>query len=493
MAVAPVSAGCRQIGAKGWNVMTDRVQQLSRALTPRLRALGHANPNAATLYALLHTAYLASLRTEEGRFVKTSLTFANPQNPHSPPPRTRAHYARFSKIGHPQALTPSNLTKLARAVDQWSGSIAVWGTTPTSLVAWGIVDQLVGTNVRLHREGASGFASPGILTIMVDGVADLSVYHGDIFLGGMRADSLIRRQNDAFHAKALKERIVPHLSPIAAAIAKSLDDESKTDEMLETYFELWSNTVARLCIGLRRLGTGGALLITPSPASAILKMSVPFGYRRLGESLPLEVLDQSYHSTLQAKHFALIELPNLPMDLSLDLSFAQEDLLDRRLEVSGATKLVTSLAAVDGLVLMTPELYVRGFGVKIGSGGTVGTVYDGAAFLRHGTRARTVDVSRFGTRHTSMLRYCRLDPRAVGVVISQDGAVRMMMVVKRSLTFWDNVKLLGDTSFSKAAVEAERHYRRQRASFADSLQFGYTKMPKSLSGLMRKARRVKHR
>jgi hypothetical protein len=58
--------------------MTDRVQQLTQALKPRLRAFGYSNPTEATLYALLQSAYLASLRTEEGRFVKASLTYADP-------------------------------------------------------------------------------------------------------------------------------------------------------------------------------------------------------------------------------------------------------------------------------------------------------------------------------------------------------------------------------------------------------------------------------
>ncbi len=469
--------------------MADRVQQLAQALIPRLRAFGHANPTAATLYALLQSVYLASLRTEEGRFVKASLTYADPQNPHgSLPPRIRANYPRFSRLGRPQSLTPSYLTKLARAIDQWSGSIAVWGTTPTSLVAWGIVDQFVGANVRLHREGSGGFRQPGILTIMVNGVADLSVYHRDVFLGGLRADLLIQHQSDAFHSTALKQRIVPHLSPLATAIANALDDGSSSRDILEAYFESWSNTIARLCIGLRRLGTGGALLITPAPFLAALNVSNPFEYRRLGESLPLQVLDERYYYDLQDKHIALMPSTILPMDLSIDLSFADEDQADRQLEVSGATKLVTSLAAVDGLVLMTPELYVRGFGVKIGPGGTIGAVYEGPAFMRRGAKARTVDVSRLGTRHTSMLRYCRQDSRAVGVVISQDGAVRIIMAFKRSLTLWDNVKLLGDISFSKAAVESERKFLKQRASKAYRASFGFTQMPKSVSALLRKRR-----
>lgn len=76
-------------------------------------------------------------------------------------------------------------------------------------------------------------------------------------------------------------------------------------------------------------------------------------------------------------------------------------------------KLVASLAAVDGLVLMTPELSVAGFGVKIGSTPDVKVVYDGAGFSSRGTHARKIDPAQFGTRHGSMLRYCAQDPKAL--------------------------------------------------------------------------------
>ena len=55
---------------------------------------------------------------------------------------------------------------------------------------------------------------------------------------------------------------------------------------------------------------------------------------------------------------------------------------------------------------MTPTFSVTGFGVKIGSASNVRTVYDGATFSRRGTRARKIDLSQFGTRHGSMIRYC---------------------------------------------------------------------------------------
>jgi len=467
--------------------MLDLINKLARVVAPRIRAFGYTHPTVTTLEALLRTAYLSSLHTEEGRFIRSSLTYANPRNPHGTlPPVVRAYYPRFSRFARFRSLTPTHLTKLGRAVDEWSGSIAVWGTTPTALFAWGVVDQLDHTNARLHRVTETGFSHPGILTIVVGGVADLSVYHEDVFLGALRADSLITHQSDAFHSNALRLRLAPYLAPIATAIATRLGDARDSASILAEYFGAWSDTIARLCIGLRRIGTGGAFLITPSPQLSSLSISTPFRFRRLGESVALRLLDRRYLYMLENQRNGFLDADTLPMSLSVDLSFAEGDLEDRDLEVSGAAKLVTSLAAVDGLVLMSPELFVRGFGVKIGPGRPVATVYDGSEFIKRGARASTIDISRFGTRHASMLRYCRDDPKSVGVVISQDGAVRITMAFRRSVILWDNVKLLGHDSFSQSAVRSERELLSQWAAMQYRSRRGFSPMPKTLSALLRR-------
>ena len=118
----------------------------------------------------------------------------------------------------------------------------------------------------------------------------------------------------------------------------------------------------------------------------------------------------------------------------LEVRLAEADAMDRESELTGCIKTVASFAAIDGLVLLSPRLEVSGFGVKIAGGPRVATVYHGPAFSKRGTAAPQVDLSSFGTRHRSMLSYCRCDPKALGIVVSQDGDVRLVMSQKRSLT-----------------------------------------------------------
>jgi hypothetical protein len=469
--------------------MPDLVDQLAHETASRIRKLGFDEPNYRQIHTLLELAYLGTLRSEEGRLVKGSLTFANPKRPDVYPPLLRrADYPAFTKFESPEILTVQTLVKLARAIDRWSGSIAVYATRQNEIVAWGVVDQLVQQNVLLHRESDSGFANPGLLTVTMDGIGDISVYHGNLFLGGVKAQALITRENDALESKMVFEYAVGALAPFAEAIARVFDEDEEEVDIWSGLVRMWVTSIARLCIGLRQRGTGGAFLLTEKPIKRMLQVSHAFTYPRLRDSSVLRVLDERYSSKVgRAESVFTTKADPVPAELVIEVSLAETDAEDREEEINGAVKLVASLAAVDGLVLMTPALSVAGFGVKIGSAPNVATVYDGFDFSHRGTRARKIDPSQFGTRHGSMLRYCAQDRRALGIVVSQDGYVRLIMTFRNSLILWDNLKLLNHRDFSQQAVLVEKRWRAARGRNRTPPRLGYTDTPKTIGRLMKTA------
>lgn len=464
--------------------MANLLDSLTRIVASKLRVLGFASPRAEVISALLNQAYLASLRTEEGRFVRGSLTFADPRKPDMDPPITRrADYPGFTAFSRPMPLTPELLAKLCRAVDQWSGSIAVYGKTASDLVAWGVVDQIVHTNVRRNRESIKGSATnPGLLTVIVDAAGALSVYHGDLFLAGLRQDQLITRESPVLRSDILTPHIASALTPVAVRIASALGAEFEPRCVLAALCYEWSRTLERLCIGLRRLGTGGAFLISPRPFDRFLDITYRFPYQRLGSALILGVLDDFHRERTKQQVFEEQSDP-IPAKSLRDFWYAEADSQDRDFELTGAVRLVTSLASMDGVVLLAPSLQVLGFGVKIKSTPSVGRVYDGGDLAQRGARAKTIDQSRFGTRHSSILRYCRAASRAFGVVVSQDGQVRLVMTLRRKLMLWNNVQLLDyEHDVRRYALESRRGgaYRSRHRKEAG---LGYSPMPKTLEQL----------
>ncbi len=465
--------------------MTGPFEQFIRKVGSKLRELGYSSPTLSALGALLRTAYLATLRTEEGRFVRASLTFADPDTPVPDPPIIcRADYPVFTAFERSVPLTVEGVVKLSRAIDSWSGSIAVHGKTKSTLVAWGVVDQIVHRNVHLYRERLGGFSHPGVLTVAMDGVGALSAYHGDLFLAALRQDIVVLREEDVLRSTAIANRILPFLKPIAARIRAAVNPSQVASSIEAELFNEWSTTVARICIGLRRAGTGGALLISPRPRRRLLDVSHVLPYSRLGHAVVLRVLDVQHLGVTMNALLSAAQARSIPTSLVYTQRFADADATDRQDELTGAVRIATSLASVDGLVLLTPLLEVLGFGVKIRTEQPIGPVYAGPDFVQRGAAATRVDLSRFGTRHTSMLQYCRADPGAIGVVVSQDGQVRLVLSLGRSLTLWENVQLLRYSSDLRRYARNEQRGRESRRRSRIRRRFGYTEMPKSFHDLM---------
>ncbi|HEY5912799.1 MAG TPA: hypothetical protein VJA21_19560 [Verrucomicrobiae bacterium] len=463
--------------------MNDRLNRLSRHVCSKLRTLGFSSPREAVVNSLLKAALFASLKTEEGRFLRGSLTFADPKNPDIDiPPCRRADYPSFTPLGHRMPLHTGALAKLFRAVDRWSGSIAVYGTPGKKLFVWEVVDQLVQHNVHLNRESPTGFAAPGVITVNIEGIADISVYHGILFLGRVTQDTLSTTESDALSSEIVAERVIPELEPVADRIALALNSEEFEGDVRPRLLEAWRSTVSRICIGLRRLGIGGSLLITPRPLRENLEVVHPFRYTRMGDSTALSVLDELYHEGTQWSK------PGFPQEASpeyaAELGWAQADAEDRASELTAAIKLVTSLATADGLVLMDRLLRVRGFGVKITIGTRLPPIYDGQDFSHRGTGARKIDASQFGTRHGSMLRYCHADPEAIGVVISQDGHVRVISSSGSRLLLWQNVRLLSHDQGVAAYARQMRGWRKALIRNPVPRTLGFTAVPKTMRALL---------
>ena len=462
--------------------MPPRLHELSQKVHKKLCKLGFTSIPKSIVTQLIETAYYASLRTEEGSFIRGSLTYADPESPDINPPITRRlDYPSFTRFGRREPLTVETVVKLSRAIDNWSGAITVYRVLPKGLVVWGIVDQRVHENVGIHREALKGFRNPGLFTVTMEGVGHLIVTQGSLFLCEMKQGSIIDRQTDVLVPEVLGPWINPSFVEVAEYIARIIPET----EVAEALFDEWANAVARICIGLRRSGTGGSLLLTPSPLLSLLEIVHPLPYKRLYEAIVLKVLDEAYLDEIHERlEKATESKKDVASVLVLEDELAESDADDRNDELTGAIKIVSSIASADGAVLMSPTLAVHGFGVKIRSDRSICTVYDGMGFLSRGTRAKKINVTNFGMRHASMIRYCRADKYAVGIVVSQDGQVRIICTKRGSLLLWPNVKLLDFRDDLGNYKREERLSRSWRQKHWDEAGVGYTPMPKSIQALI---------
>jgi hypothetical protein len=141
-------------------------------------------------------------------------------------------------------------------------------------------------------------------------------------------------------------------------------------------------------------------------------------------------------------HYLEEEKKFMPIGLYRDEAVADGERDDHEDELTGSVRFISSMSCVDGLILASPDLAIRGFGVEIRTKNEPPSVYLSPSPNAPEKRLRKIDPSHFGTRHRTMMRYCFAHPGSVGFVISQDGDIRAITRVKERLVIWENLKVL---------------------------------------------------
>jgi hypothetical protein len=225
--------------------------------------------------------------------------------------------------------------------------------------------------------------------------------------------------------------------------AKQIANELKLAEDIDrekVLQEKWTRSLCRILYRIRGFGNGGALLITPDNEFAELDRHYQVTYYRLRESLRHWA---ARFIRLEAARKAVNEQMRSPKTVDPDLIRRERTyaarLTEAENEIDGVIWHIALLSRVDGLVLLTPDLTVRGFGVKISTHTQLDEVWKSRN--RSASLMDTFDFTRLGTRHQSMMKYCKSVEGSIGFVVSHDGDVRAITKMDDKVVVWDNVRL----------------------------------------------------
>ncbi len=418
-------------------------KDLAKHVHAQLAAHKISGPAVAILENLFEVLYFASLKSEEAERISCRIAFIDRSNPDpDPPERKVADRWRHFVLEEDVPFTVRNVVKLSKAVDPWVSTLAVDTNSDGDLRIWGLIDQSVHYSTFVMKESVTGVEMPGILQAVIQGLGDIAVYSSYLFLGSLRQDSLITRQQGVLEGGPVHEKLLPSIREFQGRIAEKVgksqyDLRGHWDESLE---DNWISALCRILIGIRRYGHGGAILISDTKASLTPKYALQ--YPRLAKSLVREgilLVQNTASSDVVYEEFLDKDADHIPVSLYLDESINKDELEDTQNEITGCIRFISSLSRVDGLIWMTHDLSVQGFGVEITSKKEPEALF--SARNSAGTRARKIDMHHYGTRHRSMMRYCAANPDSVGFVVSQDGDVRAITKVGDDVFLWDDVRL----------------------------------------------------
>ena len=150
------------------------------------------------------------------------------------------------------------------------------------------------------------------------------------------------------------------------------------------------------------------------------------------------------------------DVDDMPTILHVENEITRDDLDGTLRELDGATRFISLLTRVDGVVLMSPALDVTGFGVEITEAAAPDSITRATTRTASGSSLRHLDYHQYGTRHRSVMRHCWAHPGSLGFVVSQDGDVRAITRVTNQVVLWDDIKLRVELDFTRETRKLHR-------------------------------------
>lgn len=317
-------------------------------------------PPSTDIEAIMDVAFWASLRKEEGRSPKVSLTYL--------PPQLAGQPLLFEER---IPLTADVLTKLAPAVERSGIHLGVWDDDG-ELCVWGTTRSIPDCSFVLE------VIEPGLLVVKHRRIKGFGKYINVAVLKGSEIKIIDE------HSKSLPD--------CPAVLTSLLDYNSPTG---------WNdsvNVLVQLAASMKQHGHGGTLLVVPNESS------------RWHESI--------IHPITYPVTPAYDELSKQMQQVVNESSMMlwQE-------EVNRLVDQIAGLTAVDGATIVNEQLALLAFGAKIGlssNGAPVEEVMVTEPVV--GSSQQKIHPSQMGgTRHLSAAQFVYDQRDAIALVSSQDG------------------------------------------------------------------------
>ena len=405
------------------------------------------SPGVSALTYLFRTMYAASMATEEGQKITFEVTWIDPNNPDPNRPR-RIVADRWTTVPFSSSmpLTTRSIIKAARATDPRTSSFAVYVSKDETIFIWGMIDQGNRAYDFARYDSEYGPDRPGVFQASAVGTGHLTVSIGYEPIAELRIDRLFGSGLDALRVGPIFEAVQPGLNEFVEAIREAVpngiyDDRPHWDLGLGSK---WMETLARVLLRIRGMGHGGAVLITPDTSGTELDIKYKITYDRLPQALRRwgsALIRETYASDLIGEAINDYRTSTIEAGTYLDENVHRVHKEAAANEIDGIIWFVACLSRVDGLILMNPDLAVKGFGTIITVEDAPSAVFAAQDELAIASRRLPLSYDAFGTRHRSMMRYCHSHAGSVGFVISQDGDIRAMAKVGQDLVVWDGVRL----------------------------------------------------
>ena len=410
--------------------------------------------------------YEASFRSDSGRSMTGSVLWQDPATLPAACPAAEKQGCSYLSLTHPVPFNVNTLVSLTQGVDPQVSTLAVYAADPQRPVIHGIVSY--GAASFASNEDESPRPPPFSFRAAILGPAHLTV---DVGLD--QPVELVRNQlytdaHDVLRRGPVREKLSSELSgllstlkaQLAPDIVSSLSFEAEAfslaggsilineNDWSEILERLWADALVQLLLHILQGRQGGAVLVTPGRAAGQTEqlLTLPFatGYSQLRLALEQRVLfamTQQAHSVQTLSEWTR-PLQEMPLD---DLALHEPDLMtgppgtDESIRQSGA--FIASLAGIEGILLLTPQLDLHGFGGQSRTDLAPDEVYLAGDETATETELTAISYRSFGPRNQALIRHCYQDHDAIAFAFTRDGDLRAMIWLEGKVVVWNRVGL----------------------------------------------------
>ena len=401
-------------------------------------------PQLSVLEDLFTCLFYTSMCKEESDLIRVTVTIIDPENPDPNPPKKivseRWSFVRFEK---PIPMNTKSLAKLSKAADPSSSSLAAYHDEKGNLYVWGMIDQAMHYQNFLNYESDTNSEQPGLFQVSINDIGTLEVLFDYELLATLKQNVLVKRYLDVLTigpiSKILRKNAEFLKSTLRQYIEEAHPDETYAD--WEDFLDnLWIQTFSRLLLKIQNYHHGGAILIADDSADLDVKYRIHYDRLTLAmvshakASIDNFVSDRTIVSDMKAGKKAVSRSLYLRELGSYYIKTGTAD------EIKGAISFIASQTCVDGVVLFDRRLVTNGFGAVLRAKKMPRKIHLSSTATATAKSLMPHDPKHYGTRHRSMIAYCWNHPTALGLVISQDGDIRVFSKVEDKLIMWENIK-----------------------------------------------------
>jgi hypothetical protein len=411
-------------------------------------------PEDDILEELFEVAYQASLRTEEQRKIAFRVAFCSKADLKKEP--EAIYEIRQITFPDPISYNVNELYRLAPATDHRKVLIGVTAEdqipnreSETNLKIWGLIDTGLGLWKFVRKEGEKGFASLNCLTISSDAPGNLTISLSGEVLVILRQGELYIPPLHSLRYGPLSEFFQNAQNQIYEDFINTIKNHDGSLPLFSDPREEYIKYIERLIFHIRDKLHGGTLIVLSQSLSVddIIKennISVKYrcGYDIVWDLLVKKAnLEYRGSKIFQSMIGTKADLPNEKYWESKSIGMDQ-----RKTEsyLNDSVLFLSSLASVDGALVLTDRLNLLGFGAEF----RVYNERQNSIYFSEDAFGRKINERRyesFGTRHRSAFRFCYEYPNSVAFIISQDGDVKAVKKVNNDLIVWTdpNAGLVG--------------------------------------------------